>query len=114
MIGSTTAFCLLLIIIKADDEIRTWTQSNSLGDLQKWRKGRLPCQGQSIVLPKDVVFVPKTFTFGPDTILPQDGVLLFDGNLFSILAIEKILWTLLMTLRLTRLIFDTYILVRVA
>ena len=87
MIGSTTAFCLLLIssIIKAaDDEIRTWTQSNSLGDLQKWRKGRLPCQGQSIVLPKDVVFVPKTFTFGPDTILPQNGMLLFpsDGIFF--------------------------------
>ena len=84
MIGSTTTtFCLLsftIASIRADDETRSWTQSNSLGDVQKWRKGRLPCQGQSIVLPKDVVFVPQTFTFGPDTVLPHNGMLLFPSN----------------------------------
>ena len=35
-------------------------------------------KGQSIIIPEEVVTVPKTFIFGPETILPNNGILLFD------------------------------------
>lgn len=62
-------------------EVKIWTQSTSLGDPQQWEEERLPCLGQSIVLPEEVMFVPNQFKFGPETILPNDGMLLFQQGL---------------------------------
>ena len=47
---------------------------------RQWKDGVLPCKGQSIVIPEEVVTVPKTFIFGPETILPNNGMLLFDQS----------------------------------
>ena len=47
---------------------------------RQWKDGVLPCKGQSIVIPEEVVTVPKAFIFGPETILPNNGMLLFDQS----------------------------------
>ena len=42
-----------------------------------WEGGRLPCPGQSMVLPQEVVSVPGNFSFGSKVFLPENGMLLF-------------------------------------
>ena len=58
------------------------TQENLTSKInyRQWKDGVLPCKGQSIVIPEEVVTVPKTFIFGPETILPNNGMLLFDQS----------------------------------
>ena len=77
---------LLLILLASflinfvRSDIRIWTKTISLGDARQWSNGRLPCRGQSIIIPEEVISVPKTFNFGPETILPNNGMLLFDKS----------------------------------
>ena len=58
---------------------------------RQWKDGTLPCKGQSIVIPEEVVMVPKTFIFGPETILPNNGMLLFDQSGKSWILLLKIM-----------------------
>ena len=39
---------------------------------------RLPCSKQIVILPEEIMFVPKQFQFSQKTILPNNGLLLFD------------------------------------
>lgn len=79
-------FWLLLTIVfenRADNKV--WIQSTSLYDLKSWNSGQLPCSGQAIVLPQQVMYVPSDFKFGPEIILPnENGLLIFasDGENF--------------------------------
>lgn len=79
-------FLSLLKINFVSSDIRIWTKTISLGDARQWSNGRLPCKGQSIIIPEEVISVPKTFNFGPETILPNNGMLLFDksGNIVRV------------------------------
>ena len=75
------------IIALAEADRKVWIQSTSLDDIKSWDQDQLPCQGQSIVLPEEVMYVPSDFNFGPETVLPsENGLLIFamDGiNLVS-------------------------------
>ena len=75
----TTLIAALFLIVDADRKV--WKQTNSLGIPGLWDQDQLPCQGQSIVLPQDVIYVPANFHFGPETILPRDnGLLIFSSD----------------------------------
>ena len=56
---------------------KVWTQSVTLGLPDQWVNGRLPCPGQSISLPAEVISVPVDFGFGSKVFLPDNGILLF-------------------------------------
>lgn len=72
---------LLAFLVKASlGNLRTWTQTTSLDNPSLWREQRLPCDGQSIVLPNDVIYVPEAFRFGHETVLPTNGMLLFHSS----------------------------------
>ena len=77
-IKNVLMFVNYLSIVLCD--VRIWSKMVSLGDKARWNDNKLPCKGQSIVLPEEVIFVPKYFIFGPETILPRNGMLLFDSK----------------------------------
>ena len=55
-----------------------WSQSVDLGNVRDWENTRLPCADQITILPSEIMFVPNKFQFSKKTILPSDGILLFD------------------------------------
>ena len=55
-----------------------WSQSVDLGNVHDWENTRLPCPDQVTILPSEIMFVPNKFQFSKKTILPSDGILLFD------------------------------------
>ena len=57
-----------------------WSQSVDLGNVHEWENTRLPCPDQVTILPAEIMFVPDKFQFSKKTILPSDGILLFDDN----------------------------------
>ena len=71
----------------AQSDRKVWIQSTRLDNPYSWDQNQLPCRGQSIVLPEEVMYVPADFHFGPETVLPtENGLLIFamDGtNLVS-------------------------------
>ena len=79
-------FCLLLtIVVENRGDNKVWIQTTRLDDLKSWNSGQLPCSGQAIVLPDQVMYVPSDFKFGPEIILPKEnGLLIFasDGENF--------------------------------
>ena len=57
----------------------------SKGDVSQWEDGKLPCPKQVAIFPEEIMFVPKKYQFGQKTILPNNGILLFEdqGNLIK-------------------------------
>ena len=63
----------LLLYLNFSFKSRVWTHLTKF-----WNCIYPILKGQSIIIPEEVVTVPKTFIFGPETILPNNGILLFD------------------------------------
>ena len=62
-------------------DIKYWRQSVSLGDPKQWEDEKLPCYNQDSVLPEEVMLAAaKDFRFSHKTILPDNGMILFEGN----------------------------------
>ena len=57
-----------------------WSQSVDLGNVHEWENTQLPCSDQVTILPAEIMFVPDKFQFSKKSILPSDGILLFDDN----------------------------------
>ncbi len=74
---------LILTVFYVKADVKVWMTTNSLADKSLWKNGRIPCVGQKIALAEDVMFVPDKFNFGQETILPQNGMLVFpqDGKM---------------------------------
>ncbi len=70
-------FVILLSTSQSNGNVKLWQQSVTLGQADLWETGRLPCQGQSIILPQEVISVPGNFSFGSKVYLPDNGILLF-------------------------------------
>ncbi len=73
---------LILTVFNVNADVKVWMTTKSLADKNLWKNGRIPCPGQKIALAEDVIFVPDKFNFGQETILPQNGKLVFpqDGK----------------------------------
>ena len=72
---------LLTSVTRNRGDNKIWTQTTSLDNPKLWRNEQLPCAGQPIVLPAEVIYVPSDFNFGSDIVLPKDnGLLLFAPN----------------------------------
>ena len=70
-------FVVLLATSQSSGNMKLWQQSVTLGQADLWESGRLPCQGQSIILPSEVISLPGNFSFGSKVFLPDNGILLF-------------------------------------
>ena len=63
-------------------DIKYWRQSVSLGDPKQWEDGKLPCYNQESILPEEVMLAAaKDFRFSRKTILPENGMILFEDLL---------------------------------
>lgn len=62
-----------------------------MGKPEQWLDKKLPCPGQRIVLPKEVVtFFPASLEIAPELILPENGmVLLHDRSEITLLTPDK-------------------------
>ena len=56
---------------------KIWQQRVTLGQADLWEGGRLPCEGQPIILPQEVVSIPGNFSLGSKVFLPENGMILF-------------------------------------
>lgn len=45
---------------------KSWSHSISLGNPDQWMDSRLPCPGQKVILPSQVMFLPEKMAIGPE------------------------------------------------
>ena len=70
---------LLIIFFACECHCYTkiWQQRVTLGQADLWEGGRLPCEGQPIILPQEVVSIPGNFSLGSKVYFPENGLILF-------------------------------------
>ena len=79
------------LFASAQSDRKVWIQSTRLDNPQSWDQGQLPCQGQSMVLPEEVMYVTSDFHFGPETVLPsENGLLIFAMDGTNIISPQNI------------------------
>ena len=70
-------FLSAIFFSKCEAIYKIWQQEITLGRPDLWDGGRVPCAGQVVILPEEVISVPPDFNFGLKTFLPENGMLLF-------------------------------------
>lgn len=54
--------CICIVSVAGVDKV--WQWSNDFSNPRHWEAGRVPCPGQDVILPKEVVFMPAQGSVG--------------------------------------------------
>ena len=54
--------CIFIVSVSGVDKV--WQWSNDFSNPRHWEAGRVPCPGQDVTLPKEVVFMPAQGSVG--------------------------------------------------
>ena len=54
--------CIFIVSVAGVDKV--WQWSNDFSNPRHWEAGRVPCPGQDVTLPKEVVFMPAQGSVG--------------------------------------------------
>ncbi len=80
----TFVIYLVLFLVNFHDVTsvtKIWTKTNDLDDPSGWMDSSLPCIGQRVDLPEQVLIVPSNMPpMGPEIVLPSNGMLVFPGT----------------------------------
>ena len=61
-------FGLLLLICSSVSSVsgvdKVWQWSNDFSNPQHWEAGRVPCPGQAVTIPREIVFMPAQGSIG--------------------------------------------------
>ena len=82
---------LPLMVVVSGASTKTWTKSVNLDNPAMWMNGRLPCKGQTVVLPENqVAYMSHNFKFGSQVILPSNGMILMPKSGIHLLVVVGI------------------------
>ena len=54
--------CLSIVSVSGVDKV--WQWSNDFSNPHHWEAGRVPCPGQAVSIPREVVFMPSQANIG--------------------------------------------------
>ena len=56
--------CISFSIVSVSGVDKVWQWSNDFSNPRHWEAGRVPCPGQDVTLPREVVFMPTQASIG--------------------------------------------------
>ena len=54
--------CIFIVSVAGGDKV--WQWSNDFSNPRHWEAGRVPCPGEDVTLPREVVFMPAQGSVG--------------------------------------------------
>jgi hypothetical protein len=54
----------LLLIYTVSADLKVWQWSNDFSNPSHWMEGRIPCPGQDVRIPAEIVFMPHVMVMG--------------------------------------------------